>query len=319
MEARFKGTSSMRSSVGPWAKLAALAFSLSWQSPSRAQDAHPATDPLRVRVSESALHGDIACYKVETTTATYLYGKRGAGFASILDRDGNDWISYRPGGQARGEYRGLPKCGQPTKFFHCGYGYGQYPTANPFESRVTIQEPAHARIESETKDGASACTWDFYPDHADFKLLRISQPTYWFLYEGTPGGKLDAAEDFVIHPDGRKTRLDEPWSEVVPWVCFGAKETPRGLVLVNHQAPEPGAIDSYVSWPFREEKDGSFQDMTVFGFGRKGYKELIQHVPDLRLLPARFSLAVVERADAATAGATAGKLRAWLQKNTKSR
>ena len=80
------------------------------------------------------------CFKVETPTATYLYGKRGAGFASILDKDGRDWVSYRPGGEARGEYRGLPKCGQPTKFFHCGYGYGQYKTDNPFSSRVTVRE-----------------------------------------------------------------------------------------------------------------------------------------------------------------------------------
>ena len=82
------------------------------------------------------------CFKVETPTATYLYGKRGAGFASILDKDGRDWVSYRPGGKARGEYRGLPKCGQPTKFFHCGYGYGQYPTDNPFTSRVTCGRTA---------------------------------------------------------------------------------------------------------------------------------------------------------------------------------
>jgi hypothetical protein len=89
----------------------------------------------------------------------------------------------------------------------------------------------------------------------------------------------------------------------VPWVCFGSAETPVGLVLVNHQAPEPGQVDSYVSWPFRKEGSGSFQDMTVFGFGRKGYKELVQHVADLKRLPARFSIAFVNRADAATAQA----------------
>jgi hypothetical protein len=84
-----------------------------------------------VRVSEVTMHGEMDCYKVETPSATYIYGKRGAGFVSILDKDGRDWVSYRPGGKARGEYRGLPKCGQPTKFFHCGYGYGQYKTDNP--------------------------------------------------------------------------------------------------------------------------------------------------------------------------------------------
>jgi putative heme-binding domain-containing protein len=261
-----------------------------------------------IRVSEVTIHGDMECFRVETPKATYIYGKRGAGFASILDKDGRDWVSYRPGDRARGEYRGLPKCGQPTKFFHCGYGFGQYKTDNPFSSRLTVREADHARIESETSDGKSACVWDFYPDHATMTLLRIATPTYWFLYEGTPGGRLDAKGDFVIRSDGSKTSLEEPWSRVVPWVCFGAAETPVGLVLVNHQGPEPGEVDSYVSWPFAREPDGSFQDMTVFGFGRKGYKELVQHVPDLKRLPARFSIGFIERADFATARATCERL-----------
>jgi acetyl esterase len=266
----------------------------------QASSDEPAANAL-VRVSEVTIHGDMDCIQVETPGARYLYGKRGAGFASIIDKDGRDWISYRPDGAARGEYRGLPKCGQPTKYFHCGYGYGQYKTDNPFSSRVTLCESTHARIESETQDGKSACQWDFYPDHATLTLLRIDLPTFWFLYEGTPGGKLDATRDFVIRPDGRTTTLDEPWSQVVPWVCFGSAETPVGLVLVNHQAPEPGEADSYVSWPFRKEGNGSFQDMTVFGFGRKGYKELVEHVADLKRLPARYSIAFVDRADVANA------------------
>ena len=175
---------------------------------------------------------------------------------------------------------------------------------------MTVQEAGHVRIESETRDGKSACRWDFYPDHATLTLLRIDLPTFWFLYEGTPGGKLDAEEDFVIRPDGQKTTLDHAWSQVVPWVCFGASETPVGFVLVNHQDPEPGEVDSYVSWPFRkDEADGSFRDMTVFGFGRKGHEQLIQHVPDLKRLPARFSIGFVDRADYATARAACERLR----------
>jgi putative heme-binding domain-containing protein len=262
-----------------------------------------------VRVSEVTVHGDMDCYKVETPTATYVYGKRGAGFVSILDKDGRDWVSYRPGDKARGEYRGLPKCGQPTKFFHCGYGYGQYKTENPFSSRVTIRETGRVRIESETRDGKSACRWDFDSDHATLTILRIDLPTFWFLYEGTPGGALDAERDFVIRPDGLKTTLDHAWSQVVPWVCFGASETPVGFVCVNHQDPEPGEVDSYVSWPFRKEDDGSFRDMTVFGFGRKGYKELVQHVPDLKRLPARYSIGFVGRADYSSAKAKCERLR----------
>ncbi len=262
-----------------------------------------------VRVSETTIHGDMDCFKIETPTATYVYGKRGAGFASILDKDGRDWISYRPGGNARGEYRGLPKCGQPTKFFHCGYGYGQYKTDNPFSSRVMVQETGHARVESQTRDGKSACVWDFYPDHATFTLLRIDSPAYWFLYEGVPGGRLDAANDSVIRPGGQKTALEVPWSQVVPWVCFGAVESPVGFLCINHQEPEPGEADSYVSWPFVKEPDGSFQDMTVFGFGRKGHDKLVKHIPDLNRLPARYSIAFVDRADHAAAKATYERLR----------
>jgi hypothetical protein len=286
-----------------WA--AALAWSswgAAWAAGGGAQDGTSPKAPS-VRVSEVTIHGDMDCFQVATPTATYLYGKRGAGFASILDKDGRDWVSYRPGGKARGEYRGLPKCGQPIKLFHCGYGYGQYLTDNPFTSRVTAQEAGHARIESETRDGRSACAWDFYADHATLTLSRIGLPTFWFLYEGTPGGRLDAAQDFVIRPDGRRTMLDQPWSQAVPWVCFGAVETPVGFILVNHQEFEPGEVDSYVSWPFRKEQDGSYQDMTVFGFGRKGYKELVEHIPDLKRLPARYSIGFVDRADFATARA----------------
>src|SRR5262249_41909534 len=117
---------------------------------------------------------------------------------------------------------------------------------------------------------------------------------------GTPGGRLEPDKDFIIRPDGTRTTLDQPWSEVVPWVCVGASETRSGLLCVNHQPPEPGQTDSYVSWPFEKGRDGQFQEMTVFGFGRKGYKELVQHVPDLKRLPSRFSIALVPSADPTT-------------------
>jgi hypothetical protein len=80
-----------------------------------------------------------------------------------------------------------------------------------------------------------------------------------------------------------------------------------GFVCVNHQEPEKGQIDSYVSWPFERDRDGSFQDMTVFGFGRKGYKELVQHLPDLVRLPARY-IGFIERADYDTAKVFCEKL-----------
>ena len=49
--------------------------------------------------------------------------------------------------------------------------------------------------------------------------------------------------------------------------------------------------------------------MTVFGFGRKGYKELVEHVPDLKRLPARFSIGFIDRADLESAKAAIEKFR----------
>src|SRR5436190_23545567 len=156
-----------------------------------------------IRVSDVTLFGDMDCLRIETPSATYLYGKRSAGFASILDPDGHDWISYRHGNKALGEYRGLPKCGQPTKYFHCGYGFGQYTNANPFTTVATRVAPDHVRVHSETRDAAAACDWDFFPGYATMALLKIPG-RYWFLYEGTPGGELDPTEDFVIRASGKR-------------------------------------------------------------------------------------------------------------------
>lgn len=264
-----------------------------------------ASEPAQVspiRVTEVTLFGDLDCFRIETPSATYLYGKRGAGFAGILDPEGHDWISYRHGGKAAGEYRGLPKCGQPTKFFHCGYGYGQYTNDNPFTSRVVLSEPDHVRIASETKDGKSACLWDFHPGHATFTLEKMAIPRFWFLYEGTPAGGLDADRGFAIRPGGKMTPLSEPWEDEIPWACFGSPESSYGLFLVSRDAAVRRA--TYVAWPYAREADGSYRQMTVFGWGRLGWKDAHQHEPQLKDLPGRFSLALVRGTHApALAGA----------------
>ncbi len=245
-----------------------------------------------VSVTETNLFGDMDCFEITTPEATYVYGKRGAGFASIRDREGHDWISYRHGGQAAGEYRGLPKCGQPTKYFHCGYGFGQYTNANWFLSTITVREPAHVRVHSETQNHDSACDWDFYPTRATLTLLKIAEPAYWFLYEGTPGGALDVDRDFVVRPGNRKTPLSEPWTDNVPWVYFGAGEGRSTFFLIKHQPHDK--TDSYVAWPYKPEADGSFHQMTVFGFGRPDWQNPKQHTPPLTGLPARFSIGFAE-------------------------
>jgi hypothetical protein len=233
----------------------------------------PAASPIRV--SETTLFNDMECFRVETPSATYLFGKRGAGFASILDPAGHDWISYKPGGLARGEYRGLPKCGQPIKYFHCGYGFGQYTNDNWFT----------------------------------FTLEKCGNEGFWFLYEGTPDGELKPDEQFAIRPGGKRTPLSEPWTDVAPWVAFGGKASAYSLVCINHQNDSP--VDSYVGWPYKPDPDGGVNEMVVFGFGRPGWTDPKQHTPQMHAFPARFTIALTRVEDAA---ATADRLRSTAVK-----
>ena len=68
-------------------------------------------------------------------------------------------------------------------------------------------------------------------------LLRADQP-YWFLYEGTPGGKLDVDSDFWVASDGVKHPAAERWNGHLPapeWAYFGDAKLKRVLFLANHQ------------------------------------------------------------------------------------
>lgn len=254
----------------------------------------------KVRVSETTLHGDVDCYRIETPAATYLYGKRGAGFTSILDPQGRDWIGYRHGGKAEGEFRGLPKSTTVGGMFHADYGSRPEQAGNPFLTTVTLNEPGHVRIHSETKQGDAACDWDFHPTHATLTLLKVPDGKYWFTYEGAPGGRFDLAEDFTLRPGDRRTPLSESWTEAVPWVLIGAQESPHGLLLVNHQSGSP--VDSYTPFPYQLSEKQPAHQMAVLGFGRSHWQDPARKkIPQLTQLPARFSMAVTAAATATAA------------------
>lgn len=255
-----------------------------------------------VRLTETTLHGDVDCFRIETPAATYLLGKRGAGFASLLDPQGRDWIGYRPGGRAEGEFRGLPKSTAAGGFFHCDYGSSKESAGNPFASVVTLRTVGHVRIHAETKQGDAACEWDFFPTHATLTLLKVPGGRFWFTYEGTPGGRFDPADDFTLRPGGRRAALSERWAGAVPWVLVGAQESPHGLLLVNHQTGSP--VDSYTPYPYQLSEKQPAHQMAVVAFGRSDWRDTVRkHVPQFTQLPARFSIAVTPMATAGAAGA----------------
>ena len=233
----------------------------------------PARVPSQVMVQDAGVYEGQESLRITTVAATYFYHKEGAGFASLIDRDGNDWISYHPEGRSAGHFRGIPNLGE------CGH-----PGYTNSCSRVLSAGPLKARILAETRDGKWVFTWDFYPHYARMTLLRGLGP-YYFLYEGTPGGKLDEAAGFCLRSTGQRTPLSEIWDEHIPhpaWACFGNGHLRRVLYLVRHETdPVP---DQY--WPMEH-------NMTVFGFGRK-YKSRVRY---MERVPAHFTIGLTDHVD----------------------
>jgi len=150
-------------------------------------DKLPAIAPL-VSVQRVEEHEGQASYCVAAQNAVYYYHKFGAGFASLEDRDGNDWLSYNPGvgpesrSGSGGKYRGTPNMGHPEGYCHPGEAVS--------DTCILSMGPIKATLESQSHDGKMHCLWDIFPRYARMTVLKMRLP-YWFLYEGTPGGKLD--------------------------------------------------------------------------------------------------------------------------------
>jgi hypothetical protein len=175
----------------------------------------PAQVPPLLSVTDGVQDEGWESFMIESQNATYYYHKDCAGFSSLEDADGNDWIGYTPGGGSAGEYRGIPNLGD---------------WAHPIF-------PKYARM-----------------------TLDKSGGNYWFLYEGTPGGGLDA-NDYCVRSPGTRTDIMADWHEDLPgpeWAYFGDEGLGRIIYLVHHE-------DDALSDQFWQMQN----NMTVFGFGRE--------------------------------------------------
>jgi hypothetical protein len=224
-----------------------------------------------VKLTDAVEHQGQESFRIETPAGTYLYHKPGAGFASLIDRDGHDWISYRPKGGSAGNYRGIPNLVHPEGYFH--------PGGLKCTSRVVARGPLRLRIASEAEAGKWACTWDIFPHFARL-VVRAAPRPYWFLYEGTPGGKLDEDGDYYVLSTGEQFAASVRWDKDIPgpeWLYFGDAKLKRVLYLVHHE--DDRHIDAY--WPMEG-------NMTVFGFGRQKLKKFLTRAP------ARFTVGLSE-------------------------
>lgn len=242
-------------------------FHLYFNSSSTAeQELSVPTYPSQVTVTSTTDEGQNAL-QIQTEAATYFYQLEAGGFSSLLDPAGNDWINYHPepAESAAGAYRGIPNMVHPEGAMH--------PGATGHTTTILHQGPLKATIRTtvNTDDDAAqwVTQWEFFPTFARLTVLEQDHD-YWFLYEGTPGGRLEPEQDFVVRADGTMTLASEKWVTDLPgeeWLYFGDPTSNRALYLVNHN--EDDAIDSY-----RAMTDSAIEEssnaMTVFGFGRRG-------------------------------------------------
>ena len=237
---------------------------------------------------------ELACYKVETATATYFLEKSGCGLAALIDREGNDWIGFRPqpGSRGDGEFRGFPNAvhSQPGGYFHPrNQGTG------PSTPRVEHSGPERVTISGVSGDSQWGCRYDFFPTHCTFTMTKLpAAGRYWVLYEGTPGGRLDDTDWWMTSGTRGRKPIAENHEGDIPapeWIVFGDAGLKRVLFLLHHE--DDGHPDRY--YPMRRE-------MTVFGFGRHRGEKFIDSVPQ------RFSIGLLETTDPAAIGVALGKI-----------
>jgi len=242
----------------------------------------PAAVSSRVQLTDDVMDEGQASYRIATQNVTYFYQKEAGGFSSLLDIDGNDWINFHPWGGSDGIYRGIPNMVHPDNIFHPGH--------KNCSSSILHIGPLKVTIRTVSNNGLWECIWEVYPYYARMTLLKKADKNCWFLYEGTPGGKLDLSTDFSVRSNGIRLPVEQSWREQdIPapeWVYFEDSVLDRYIYLVHEE-------DDSLSDDFWQMQS----NMTVFGFGRT------QNVNDKQLsgVPMHFTIGLADDATFSTA------------------
>lgn len=209
-----------------------------------------------------------AAIQIDTLTATYWLQKANGGFSSIVDKNGNDWLSFDPTGgtQSGGEFRGTPNAVFPGGGFHAGFTNGSTTIINSGPLKTTIE----STMSVDKQDGHGPYTfkmrYEIYGDHVTATMVQADS-SYFFLYEGTPGGAVDS-NDTIVRSDGAVTSIQTPWADdsgighdnSQEWLYFRDAGVGKYMYYV-HNTPDT-LKDSYY------EMTAGTGSMTVFGFGR---------------------------------------------------
>jgi hypothetical protein len=222
-----------------------------------------------INIEETVEQG-ISCYKITTPSATYLYDRAGGGFMSMIDQDGNDWISFKTDdypfpGNAASRYRGIP---------NLGIGGEDNDAGHPGFDRCQTVIIAPNVIETTTKSGNWKFRWAFYNSYAKFTMVKsLPDIPYWFLYEGTPAGRYDPGSMYWGNNlDGMRDNFPDLLQNTgiynnFNWVYVGQKNYDRILFLKQSQTDLKPDLFSYMG-NTTGGSDKSPDGMVCFGFGR---------------------------------------------------
>ncbi|MBD5781196.1 DUF1349 domain-containing protein [Pelagicoccus sp. NFK12] len=231
---------------------------------------------VEVRVRDDVIDEGQISVRVDTLEGSLYYHKLGAGFSSWDDKDGIDWIDYHPTGGSSGNYRGIPNMVFPEGYFH--------PSSEASSTTVVHEGPLKATLHSRSLDGKWESQWEFFGSHVRMTVLKADH-SYWFLYEGTPGGVLDG-NDVVVRSDGESVTANQSLKgDVVggdEWYFIADADQARSIYFALHETD--GAFDTY------QDLDGR---MTVLAFGRNG----LGVNPELNGTPKRFTMGLVDQTE----------------------
>jgi hypothetical protein len=236
------------------------------------------------------VHGGQSAVEITTPAARWVYPLEAGGFSSIRDRDGVEWIGFAPGkpavpGGAANVFRGIPNLVYPDNLGHPGYR-GVETSWSADSDRVVL--------ESASADGNWRWRWTVTGSGARLEVLDSSSDrTYWFLYEGTPGGRYDLdGATWGVDPAAGRTgsftgqpapTLASPATGSWRAAWFGHRSSPRVLLLQHESAAD---APSMLGWMAADHtgNDG----MVVFGFGRSHAGGPVSHLRGVHEFSVRF-------------------------------
>jgi hypothetical protein len=208
--------------------------------------------------------------KVTTHALSYYYDIRGGGFSRILDQEGNDWIGFKmePWGSypasAASSFRGLP---------NLVFGQADDGAGHPGHDKCTSRYEGN-RIITRSLSGHWEWYWEFHDSHALLQLTRADPDrSFWFLYEGTPGGSYHPERTYFGNNEGGPYRAaqdyykgDVLWGSF-RWIYTGSAHASGTFFMVQEQEDERMDMISFLgnTDAGMDSPDG----MCVFGFGRE--------------------------------------------------